>query len=53
MKLDLPLETINYILSVLGKRPFEECFQVIAEIKKQAQAEMDKPIEVEKAANGD
>lgn len=33
--LKLSDEQINYILSLMGKRPYEECFIVLQEIQRQ------------------
>lgn len=36
MKLELSVELINKVLAYLGKRPYEEVFQLVAEIHTEA-----------------
>jgi hypothetical protein len=45
MKLELSVELINKVLAYLGKRPYEEVFQLIAEIHTEA-----KPKEISSVA---
>lgn len=39
--LSLPLQSVNAVLTILGKRPFEEVASIITAIQAQAQSQLD------------
>jgi len=43
MKLDLSLDEINKILGVLGRQPYQEVEQLIAEVRRQALPQLQEP----------
>ena len=47
MKLELPLEKINELLQALSTQPYQNVFQLISEITKQVQPQVDTPKEIE------
>jgi hypothetical protein len=38
-KITLPINLINAIMGYLGKQPYDQVFQLIAEVQKEAQAQ--------------
>jgi hypothetical protein len=38
-KITLPLNLVNAIMGYLGKQPYDQVFQLIAEVQKEAQAQ--------------
>lgn len=48
MKLELPLESINVILQILGVRPYQEVFTLITEITAQVQPQVNATQKVDK-----
>ena len=44
-KITLPLNLVNAIMGYLGKQPYDQVFQLIAEVQKEAQSQQDKPNE--------
>jgi hypothetical protein len=42
IKLELSVEQVNLILAALAKQPFEAVVEIIGEVRKQAQAQVDK-----------
>ena len=51
MKLDLSVEKVNFILGTLGKLPYEQSYQLIAEIQQQAQGQLEAVESADKAVN--
>lgn len=51
MKLELAVEKVNFILGTLGKLPYEQSFQLIAEIQSQAKGQLEAVPEQDKAVN--
>jgi hypothetical protein len=47
MKLELSVELINKVLAYLGKRPYEEVFQLISEIHAEAKPKETSPVAAE------
>ena len=44
-KITLPLNLVNAIMGYLGKQPYDQVFQLIAEVQKEAQAQTPPPQE--------
>ena len=44
-KITLPINLLNAILGYLGKQPYDQVFQLIAEVQKEAQAQTPPPQE--------
>jgi len=44
-KITLPVILVNQIMAYLGTRPFQEVFQLIQEVQKEAQAQQPAPKE--------
>jgi hypothetical protein len=42
-KITLPVTLVNQIMAYLGTRPFQEVFQLIQEVQKEAQAQTETP----------
>jgi hypothetical protein len=45
LSIELPVEAWNIVMNALGQRPYVEVSAVIAEIRKQADAQTEKPPE--------
>ena len=43
-KITLPLNLVNAIMGYLGKQPYDQVFQLIAEVQKEAQAQQPTPL---------
>jgi hypothetical protein len=44
-KITLPVNLVNAIMGYLGKQPYDQVFQLIAEVQKEAQAQTPPPQE--------
>jgi hypothetical protein len=42
-KITLPVTLVNQIMAYLGTRPFQEVFQLIQEVQKEAQSQTETP----------
>jgi len=42
-KITLPINLLNAIMGYLGKQPYDQVFQLIAEVQKEAQAQQETP----------
>ena len=42
-KITLPLNLVNAIMGYLGKQPYDQVFQLIAEVQKEAAAQVPPP----------
>ena len=42
-KITLPLNLVNAIMGYLGKQPYDQVFQLIAEVQKEAQSQKQEP----------
>ena len=42
-KITLPLNLVNAIMGYVGKQPYDQVFQLIAEVQKEAQAQQPTP----------
>ena len=44
--INLSMQLVNQLMAYLGSRPYQEVFQLVEAIQKEAQAQMPKPDEV-------
>lgn len=45
LSITLPVQAWNIVLNALGQRPYAEVMELVAEIKKQADEQVNKPVQ--------